>query len=281
MREKFAIEPLISLLGKEKEERIRVDALKLLVQFTGQNMGLVEGDWRKWWELADAKFEFPKADGKEGFTNVRIRDLSYFGIEISSKRIGFLVDISSSMLEMVAVRTAAERKAAGEEAGTTVVEKPAQAGKDEKGGQKARKIDVLKRELVGVLKKLPADAQINILTFHRVHDAWQKQLQPLAGQGRAKAVQYVENLKTGVGTNVYNTLEFALKDRRIDTIYLLTDGVPTAGKIVDPAAIRQEVQVQNRLRGVTIHCIAFGEESKFLEELAKENGGEYRFVDRY
>ena len=84
-----------------------------------------------------------------------------------------------------------------------------------------------------------------------------------------------------MGTNVFDTLEAALKDRRIDTIYLLTDGVPTRGRITEPGAILEEIGIQNRLRGVTIHCIAFGEESKFLEDLAKQNGGQYRFVDRW
>jgi hypothetical protein len=187
------------------------------------------------------------------------------------------------MLETVAVRSAAEKaKEGGDAEGKTGVG----GGKDGAGqlktkGGKARKIDILKRELVNVIKKLAADAQINIVTFHSTYDAWQKELQPLAGNGRAKAIQFVEGLKNGVGTNVFDTLEFALKDRRVNTIYLLTDGLPTRGRLTEPKAILQEIGAQNRLRGVTIHCIAFGEESPLLKDLAAQNGGEYRFVDRY
>lgn len=288
VREKSVISALISMLGREKEEALKVNALKVLVRFTEQNMGLVEEDWRKWWELAEARFEFPKEGAEKGFTDVKVRDLSYFGIEISSKRMGFLVDISSSMTQSVAVRPSSERGAetGAETGGRTSAGKGAggEGGKEGEAEGKettARKIDILKRELVRVLRKLPPDAAINILTFHRTFGAWQKQLQPLAGQGRARAIGYVEGLQTGQGTNVFDTLESALKDRRIDTIYLLTDGVPTAGRITDPKAIVEEIRVQNRVRGVTIHCIAFGEESKLLEELAADNGGEYRFVDRY
>jgi hypothetical protein len=290
VREKFVISAVIDMLGREKEEALKVNALKLLVRFTEQNMGLVEEDWRKWWELAEPRFEFPK-EGKEGaekgFTDVRVRDLSYFGIEIASKRMGFLVDISSSMTEQVPVRPASERdsETGAEGSGKTApVKGEGEGEKDGDGGgkgMKARKIDILKKELVRVLRKLPPDAAINILTFHRTFGAWQKQLQPLAGPGRAKAISYVEGLQTGVGTNVFDTLESALKDRRIDTIYLLTDGLPTAGRITDRKAILEEIRTQNRVRGATIHCIAFGEESPLLKDLAADNGGEYRFVDRY
>jgi hypothetical protein len=143
------------------------------------------------------------------------------------------------------------------------------------------KIDVLKRELSGVIKKLPVDTHINILCFDATYRTWQKQLQPLGGNGRALAVKYVEDLKTGQGTNVFDTLEAALKDRRVDTLYLLTDGLPTRGRLTAPEAILREIAAQNRVRGATIHCIAFGEESELLKDLAAQNGGKYRFVDSY
>ncbi len=285
VREKYVVDALIDVLCRKKEdESLKIKALKTLVGLTHQNMGLVGGDWKKWWELARPRFEFP--EGKEdGITTVHVRDLSYFGIEVASKRVGFLVDISSSMTQMVAVRSEAERAAdaAAEEQGTTVVVKKEKKGKKKGGGggRKARKIDILKKELVRVLQKLPPDMFINIITFDAVYRPWQKQLVPLAGPGRARAINYVKNLKTGHGTNVFDTLEFALKDRRVDTIYLLTDGQPTRGRITKPAEILKEIGIQNRVRGVTIHCIAFGQESKLLEDLAAQNGGAYRFVDRY
>lgn len=274
LREKWVVDALIEVVGKEKEEEsLRVGALKRLVALTNQNMGLVGEDWKKWWQLARENFQFPTGEEKS-FTSVRVRDLSYFGIEVASKRIGFLVDISSSMTEMVPVRSEAEDRSGK----TSAAEKP---GKAAKGGKQARKIDILKKELVRVLKVLPADAAINIVTFHAAYNAWQKQLVPLAGRGRAMAIAYVEGLQTGTGTNVYDTLEYALRDRFVDTIYLLTDGLPTRGKYTNPADILREIGALNRVRGVTIHTIAFGEPSKLLEDLAAQNGGEYRFVDRY
>ncbi|MGQ9589417.1 MAG: HEAT repeat domain-containing protein [Planctomycetota bacterium] len=278
LREKWVVDALIDVVGREKEEEsLRVGALKRLVALTNQNMGLVGEDWKKWWQLARQNFQFPTGE-ERSFTSVRVRDLSYFGIEVASKRIGFLVDVSSSMTEMVPVRSEAEKEAEDRSGKTSAGEKP---GKVAKSGKQARKIDVLKKELVRVLKVLPADAAINIVTFHATYNSWQKQLVPLAGRGRAMAVAYVEGLQTGVGTNVYDTLEHALRDRFVDTIYLLTDGLPTRGRYTDAGDILREIGALNRVRGVTIHAIAFGEPSKLLEDLAAQNGGEYRFVDRY
>ena len=63
------------------------------------------------------------------------------------------------------------------------------------------------------------------------------------------------------GTNVYDALAAAFDDDRIDTIYLLTDGDPSAGEIVDAGTLREEVARWNSIRGIRIHCIAVGKDS--------------------
>jgi HEAT repeat protein len=274
---------LIRFIEKEKDEKLRLDALQLLIRASGKNMGLLTDDWRKWWSVAEASFEFPKDDGK-AITSVKSYDLEYFGIEVSSKRIAFLVDASSSMLETVPVKSRPEDS--DDEAGAAPGRTKG-AGKGDGGNAgaekrgRARKIDILKKELSRVIQKLPADTHINIVYFHSNYSSWKKELHPLAGPGRKQAVDFVQGLQNGQGTNVFDTLEFALKDKRVDTIFLLTDGLPTRGRLTEPAAIRREIGIQNRVRGATINCIAFGEESPLLKDLAAENGGVYRFVDSY
>jgi hypothetical protein len=78
---------------------------------------------------------------------------------------------------------------------------------------------------------------------------------------------------------VYDTLEFALQDREVDTIFILSDGYPSAGRYVDTDSILREIKVLNRSRGVSINGIAFGEQSHLLERLAAENNGEYKFIE--
>lgn len=286
-RLKGMVGALVDRLENERSEKLQLDTLKVLVEVTGKNMGLASEDWRKWWELAERSFEFPK--GEKGVTAVKAYDLDYFGIEVASGQIAFLVDASSSMLQTVAVKRRLDedddQKTPG--GGGVTRRGPAEgAGEEKEGGGeekglKARKIDILKKELVRVISELPAKTQINIIYFHTTFHPWKKKLQSLAGPGRGQAIQFVKELKNSTGTNVYDTLEHALKDDRVDTIFLLTDGAPTRGKYTDPATILRQIEAINRIRGATINCIAFGEESKLLKQLADQNGGVYRFVDRY
>ena len=288
LRIKPMVGALIDVLANHSDESFKVKALELLVNVSGQNFGLAAADWKKWWSASEAAFEFPKQE-EEGFTSVKKYDLDYFGIEVSSKRLGLVVDISSSMRQLVAVKAESieedeEEEAVGGEGRTRVA--PAKKKKKKPGGivvkdGKAMKIDILKKEMTRLLKKLPADTFLNMISFDATFRPWQKALQPLKGKGRAKALSYVARITTGSGTNVFDTLEFALKDKRVDTIYLLTDGLPTRGRLTAPEAILKEIKLLNRTRGVTIHTIAFGAESNLLRQLAEQNGGQYRFVDRY
>ncbi len=283
-RKKEMISALINRIKEEKEEKLRIDALKILIVSTGKNMGLEHLDWNKWWDLAESKFEFPKLD-KKG-TSVKAYGLDYFGIEISSNRIAFLIDASSSMRQMVTVKKRKEKPKEKDKPkkGSTGRVPPKDSEKDGKGSLKpgkAMKLDVLKHEMIRVLRGLPASANINIMYFHTTFQAWKKKLQPMNASGRKQAIDFIRKLQNGTGTNVYDTLEAALKDRRVDTIFLLTDGNPTRGKLTDKNAILKKIQVLNRVRGATINCIAFGEKSELLKELAAQNGGVYRFVDEY
>ncbi len=249
--ERFRMKPmipaLIGLLEQEKNRNLRTRVLQLLISITGQNMGLRMDDWNKWWTTAGRSFSFAK---KQGGTRVVTRDLQYFGIEIASTHIAFLLDASLSMLS---------------------------GGKKGQNKEK-RKIDVLKKELPRVISKLPEETFINIIPFHKTFVPWKEQLVPVAGQNRAKAIQFVKGITCRGGTNIYDTLAFALKDPSVDTIYLLSDGQPVGGTYERPDAILREIREINRVRRVVIHALCFGRENKFMKQIAAENNGTYRFV---
>ncbi len=268
-RFKEMIAPLIERLTEEKDEKLRTDALELLVDLTGVNMGFEVRDWRKWWETAAARFEFSQKES--GSTRVVTPDLQYFGIEVASKRIAFLVDASNSMLRGPDGRGGKKgKRGAGKQGGA----KKGGGRRNPAGG--GRKIDILKEELTRILKELPADTFINIIYFHRSSVPWKKQLHALKGRGRQEAISFVRGLTCAYGTNIYDTLELALKDKRVDTIYLLSDGRPVGGKYSEPDDILRHIGAINRVRGARINCISFGKETVFLKQLAAQNGGEYR-----
>jgi hypothetical protein len=65
---------------------------------------------------------------------------------------------------------------------------------------------------------------------------------------------------------------------KIDTVYFLSDGRPSVGRLVDTNEIRKEVRQWNDLYRIVFHAIAIGEfQKEFLRDLATENGGV--FVD--
>jgi len=288
-RRKELIPLLIDRLSAEKDGSLQLDTLQFLVDLTGTNMGLEVEDWRKWWLIQGDRFQVGRVDGKEGRGQGKkrgrkkdskkegekktlgvARDLQYFGIEVASNRIAFLVDASLSML-----RVPGEKKAA---TGQGKRGRRKGAGQSPPAGGK-RRIDILKEELTRILKKLPGETQINIIYFDNRVISWKKQLHSLRGSGRGEAISFVNGLSCAYGTNIYDSLEMALKDRRVDSIYLLSDGQPVGGKYDRPDDIIREIGAINRIRGAEINCISFGSRSAFLEKLAAGNGGEYRIVD--
>ena len=70
-------------------------------------------------------------------------------------------------------------------------------------------------------------------------------------------------------------MELALADKRVDTIFLLSDGVPGSGKYTTTADILREVGRRNQTRRIAIHCVSIGTDSDLLKKLAAANGGKY------
>jgi len=68
----------------------------------------------------------------------------------------------------------------------------------------------------------------------------------------------------------------AMNDERVDTIFLLADGLPGGGKITDPGRIRAEIARINTTRKIRIHGISIGRPSALLRDLAADTGGQYR-----
>ena len=75
------IGPLIEYLDLEKQYRLRVDALGLLVRVSGHNMGLETADWRKWWENEKDRF-VAQSSLEAAQTKVKAHDLSLSLIHI-------------------------------------------------------------------------------------------------------------------------------------------------------------------------------------------------------
>jgi Mg-chelatase subunit ChlD len=126
-----------------------------------------------------------------------------------------------------------------------------------------------------VFDALPPKAKINVITFAGDTTPVFAKLQTLGKKQRKQAESFVKALYGKGPTNVHDALEAAFADRDVDTIFLLTDGQPSTGPIVDREALADEVRRWNADRGIRIHTIAIGQKSELLARLAKDSGGEH------
>ncbi|MDZ7816207.1 MAG: hypothetical protein U5N86_09495 [Planctomycetota bacterium] len=70
-----------------------------------------------------------------------------------------------------------------------------------------------------------------------------------------------------------------MTDRSPDTMFLLSDGMPTVGAILDPAKLISMVTRLNRTRQVVINTIGVGSEAApLLKPLAEKNSGKYILI---
>lgn len=298
-RTRQALGAIVAQLANEpKGTRLNAECVSALMRSTGMNFADRAADWAAWWQKNVATFEFPKASTAPTTGAPRTREsetkvVQFYGIEVESKRVCFVVDISGSMKE--------EMKE-GDNQGTS-------------------RLEVAKRELGKIIDGLEPGTLFNIVTFSSDVEAWldqvgdlpvglggkkpegDKRLPATGGVGtpadkekdekqklkdaeaqkkldeqlRAKAHKYVDKLEAEGGTNIHDALERAFEDKQLDTIFFLTDGEPSFGREVDPVRIREIVQRWNVSRRIKICAISIGTDMDLLKNLAADSGGEYRF----
>ena len=251
---------------------------KLLEGLTGQTV--VRGSiapWKAFWKREGPAFtvapqakpgqEAPKADLYEKF----------FNLEIESDRVLFVLDFSGSMAEPIELTT------------TTTGAPP---------GTKTTKAEIVVRELKKMVLGYPDGALLNIVVFSDDVRTWREEggrpaLIPIDDDARDDLLgSFLDSLRPAGPTNLYDALDKALDfggrglhDKYyaagFDTLYVISDGAPTAGPVVDKSEIRSRVREANQLRKIAIHCVTFGDknDTDFLKGMAEENGGRHIHIE--
>jgi Mg-chelatase subunit ChlD len=157
-------------------------------------------------------------------------------------------------------------------------------------GEALNRLQFVQRELQTVLKEqLPAGAKFNIVIFSTGVQTWKPELVPASPQMVEEAIQYVNGLRYHGEANIHGALGRALADPEVDTIYFLTDGMPTDGKKKTNAEILQDVAAWRAQRKVMVNTIAFlmgsfsgdnrPKSRELMFELAKATGGVHRAIE--
>lgn len=274
---------LVRLLGREDlTGRVRGDAMRALQGLTGERFASVE-EWRSWWETARDDFAAPAPDDPAGRsrgageggagghrTITRLDPPNHGGSTIygaiESSAVLFVVDFSYSMHVKLL---------AGD-------------------GSNPTRLDYVKESLASVIEaQLDEHDTFNIIAFSTEVRPWKRKLTRANAAGKRDATRWVRALRPDGETNISDALALAFQHPDVDTIYFLTDGMPTRSETTVCDEILGLVRGWNAGRNVRVNTIAFlaGDgaafnvieskdmSSSFLRALAEQSGGTFTLCD--
>jgi HEAT repeat protein len=255
-------EALIAALEREEElGAARALLVAALEETTGMRFGDRPADWRRWWSErpADWRPAEKRAERAAGDENGARTAVAWHGLPVDARRVVFVIDNSGSMRD----------------------ELPADA--EGRPQTKRTRVDA---ELARVVAALPAEVEANLLLFSDGVEAWREQLAPLKAKDRDALLAWYAARPPRGATNLLSGLLAALEDPRVEAIYLLSDGAPSAGEQIFRELVLERVRERQRYAAARIHTAAFLGDAKgeaaerrieqhrrFLRELAEASGG--------
>jgi HEAT repeat protein len=278
-----AVEPLITRMEIESG-RVRGDIKDALKEITRDDLGRKPENWRKWWERekANSPSGLPKRPDEPSETgpvaeqkpdaNDRYAQQEYYGIEIYSSRIGFVLDTSGSMASNFVPNASQARALKLEVEGQT------------------NKINICKEQIARTLKSLDPRSHFNVISFNTTVRTMSKNPISASPGNVKKAFGFLRSLPATGETNYYGALRAALDLGQTldaspnfrstpDTLTFLTDGMPTRGEMTDADTLLEWYTALNRYTRVRTHVICFGSKGVdlvLLRGMAERNDG--RFV---
>jgi len=249
---------------EEYRERILQRVLEVLRSLTGAQIQETDpSKWREWWSEREETFRMAPAPPPilQGF---QLDGPSFFNIPVNSDCVYFILDISGSM------------------------KAPLSSQEELEADRAESKLDRARAELEKTLNALSSDVYFNIILFNEtVRQFSEKPLQATEEAKRAAGL-FFQEAHADEGTNIFDSLNRALEIKslglvnrigekvELDTVFLLSDGVPTSGAVIDPSEILRIITRANRLTKIRIHTVYLGSDpSSFMRELAGNNYGRY------
>lgn len=310
MRGKASVPVLIGLLEeananpKEKGKSgayassgtLLVDIAETLKDLTGFYAPTNQPErWRSWWEKQEDGFKIKPAtgtrpdrtakakDGKEGKTSAS----SFFGIPVTGSRVVFILDVSGSMLWYM---------------GRRMPRGPVQLPT----GDYESRIKRAKQELLSAINGMTSDDKFNVVFFSTKARVWKKKLVVANKSNKKSIADTVARIHADGNTALYDAVRDGLeiKAKRkpgsryasdVDEVFLLSDGAPTAGEILDMQQILDKIRSFNRGARIRINTIYLGTKEpapvtaqgvpiqslstdQFMKRLAEQNRGKFRMV---
>jgi len=301
LRTKSGVAALITQMQKE-DGRLLTDIRHALEAITGETrFREKKRAWKQWWDKWGSRFKVPSKAYLDELKRKQAAAVAayahapqrYHTIETWSRNMVFCIDISGSM-------------------GNKMVLAPGTEEAFFKKYDSRVKIEIVKQELIDLVADLEPNVNFKIITFASRVRPWSRGMRRATPGNRARAIKKLDSL-TAVGsgdsasgrrgrrgggslaagrTNTYGALMAALRMPRAgrdkggrlvrtkaDTMFFLSDGMPTIGETTDPTEILKRVRRFNRTRKIVIHTIGFDKANRaFMMDLAKHNGGKYVLI---
>jgi len=294
-----AVDALIEVLGKIEKGKglLWVEVRRALTALTGADYDTAE-NWEGYWRIRKDELKAgPKSPDTakpalKGEPRTSIDDEvkkapKFFGQEVMSRKILFVIDRSGSMQ----ARDPVYKKDEGGQL------KPTTPPKDPKnldpwGGDPTlpldrARIERVKKELCKCIAGMDPKTKFNVLYFSSNIAQWQKKLVYANSQSKNSAIKWVKGLGPMGATHTDEALKKAFADEEFDTLFLLSDGQPFRNSAMVPVdPILEWVRNANRQRKVKIFTFGFEnvrttqsvnreEMLKLLQGLAREHNGKF------
>jgi hypothetical protein len=263
--------PVLIGMLKTAQGRMKVEVNEALKTLTGVDKHGEYDAWKEWWDTHRDEV-LAGTYSARATERADARGLStFFGIPFTSTRVAFLIDDSDSMRD-----PAKWRPDPGE-------------GPDKPDGD--RRLDIAKFELKKIIRRMTDGASFTIIAFHFSLIPLNEKMVIANKPSRENAIKFIQDLQVGKGTNLFGglirTLDHTggnwnapLKQDSIDTIYLLSDGVPTVG-MIDREQVVNRILDTVRYKKIVIHSISVDAPPHgrvVMKSLADGTGGQ--FVER-
>lgn len=218
---------LVARLADEKRLRLRWSIVDLLQSASGLKHRLDPRPWKLWIESlpADGVVRRPSTGkrGGRGEDDPNASRTSFTGLPLISDRVCYLFDFSGSMWT------------------------PLEDGRVPK--------DIVSDKLRAALEALPEDTEFNLIPFTNEPLPWSEHAQPATAKNLRSALEFFLACRERGRGNFLDAALLAASDPRIDTICVLTDGVPTGGTHSDMDLITPLFVEHTRFRRVVVDSI--------------------------
>ena len=236
------------------DTRLAREAAAVLESWTGREHGTDPRPWRVWWAGAKRDWRLLPL-GERGATSPRQHSRAeFFGASLGSDRVAFVIDRSGSM-------------------GSTLERARGDPTRSRARFRAETRMERARRELAAALEALGPGATVQIVVFDDMLRSLWPEAVVLDEEHLAEALEFVQGLRAGGGTNLHGGLWRALAESRVDTLVLLSDGEPSSGTVLSPSAIREAVRRWNRYRGYVVHGVAVGGGLSLVRWLTEDAGG--------